>query len=182
MKNKKIFNMILISLMTTIMAIFAPISIPIPLSPIPLSLSILIIYLCSYILEPLNAFICMFLYLILACLGLPVLANHNAGISRLLGPSGGYLFSYLIIAFICSSTFHKFPNNKLLHILGMLLSISICLFLGSLWLYIQNTNISFIKALSLGATPFILPEILKIIIAIILGPNIKKRIDKLSIQ
>ncbi len=182
MKNNNLFDtksMILIALMAAIMCILAPLSLPLPFTPIPISLAILIVYFCAYVLSPLKATISILLYLLLGSIGIPVFAGYKSGLGIILGPTGGYLITYLIIAFICSNIFHKFPKNRFLHIIGMLISIIICLLCGTLWFTFKKEGIDFVKALSLCVIPFIPGEIIKIIIASIVGPEIYKRINKI---
>ena len=61
----------LIGLMTAILCILAPLSIPLPLSPVPLSLTNFVLFLSLYILGTTNSFICYLVYLLLGLAGVP---------------------------------------------------------------------------------------------------------------
>lgn len=178
--NKSILstkNIILVGLMSAILCILAPISIPLIFTPIPITLGTFLIFIIAYILEPCLAGLSVFIYLLLGAVGLPVFSGYSGGIGKLLGPTGGFLIGFLAIAFISSYFIHKFPNNKVYHIISMVVSLAICLLFGSIWFTIQQ-KIDFIKALQLAVFPFLLGDGLKIILAFIVGPQIQKRINK----
>ena len=67
----------LIGLMTAILCILAPLSIPLPLSPVPLSLTNFVLFLSLYILGTTNSFICYLVYLLLGLAGVPVFSNFS---------------------------------------------------------------------------------------------------------
>ena len=78
-----------IALMTAVLCILAPISIPVPFSSVALSLAAFAIYLMAYILKPRQALFSICLYLLLGAAGLPVFAGYLGGISRFASPNGG---------------------------------------------------------------------------------------------
>ena len=183
MKSNKIFstkNMVLIALMTALMCILSPVSLPLPFTPVPITLAVLIVYFCAYVLDPISSLICILIYFLLGLVGLPVFASYRSGLGVILGPTGGYLVGYLFIAYICSLVFSKFPKNIIYHVLAMTLSVAICLILGTFWFVFRKEGVTFIQGLSLCVIPFIPGAIIKIIIAAIAGPEILKRIKKIQ--
>ena len=70
-------QMAMIGVMTAVTCIAAPFSIPIPVSPVPLSLTTFILYLSVYILGTRNAFISYVIYLLLGLVGLPVFSGFS---------------------------------------------------------------------------------------------------------
>ena len=99
-------NLSLMALMSALLCLLAPISIPI--GPVPITLSIFIIYIISYILDANSALISVFIYLLMGIVGLPVFAGYKSGLGVILGPSGGYLISYLVVVYISSYYNHKY--------------------------------------------------------------------------
>ena len=77
------------ALMTAVICILAPISIPIPVSPVALTLCTFAIYLTAYILPPRQALASVGLYLLLGAVGLPVFSGYGGGISRFASPVAG---------------------------------------------------------------------------------------------
>lgn len=172
-------NIVLVGLMSAIFCILAPISLPLPFTPVPVSLGIFVVYINSYVLKPKFATISTIIYILLGLIGLPVFSGYSGGVGKLFGPTGGYILSYIPTTFIVSFFFYKFLENRIMHILGMLIGLSVCLLFGTIWFSIQTGN-SFLASLSLCVYPFILGDIIKIIISSIIGPKIQKVINKIS--
>ena len=103
-------NLSLMALMSALLCLLAPISIPI--GPVPITLSIFIIYIISYILDTKQAVLSVLIYLLIGAIGIPVFAGYKSGLAVILGPTGGYLVSYLIIVFISSYFNKKYYKNK----------------------------------------------------------------------
>ncbi len=84
---------------TAFVALCAHISFPLPFTPVPLTLQNFAVLLVGMVLGPVAGFSAMVLYLIEGALGLPVFTPYAAGgVAHLLGPNGGYLFSYPLAA------------------------------------------------------------------------------------
>src|SRR3989338_6422966 len=92
--------LIFAALFAALTAAVAPFKIPLPFTPVPITLQTLAVLLSGAMLGPLYGAISMALYLIVGPLGLPVFAGGASGIGSLLGPSGGYLLSYPVAAFV----------------------------------------------------------------------------------
>ena len=93
----------LIAVFTAVTAILAQISIPIPISPVPVTLSIFGVLLSSLILGRKCGTISQIVYILLGAAGVPVFAGLRGGLSVLLSPTGGYIVSYPIIALVIGS-------------------------------------------------------------------------------
>jgi biotin transport system substrate-specific component len=84
---------------TAFVAACAHISLPLPFTPVPLTLQNLAVVLVGLVLGPVAGFSAMVLYLVEGAVGLPVFTPYAAGgVAHLLGPNGGYLFSYPLAA------------------------------------------------------------------------------------
>ncbi len=184
MNQAKLFstkNMIQIAFMAALLCVLAPLSIPLPITPVPLSLAVFILYLCSYLLAPASACLCVLLYLLLGIVGLPVFSKGGAGLGVLFGPTGGYLLGYLPLCFVSSYVFHRFPGKKALHLAGMFIALLICYLLGTLWFIYKKEGIDFVSALKLCVLPFITADCMKIVLAFFIGPEVLKRLHKVSL-
>ena len=80
--------------MASIMAALSFIAVPLPISPVPITLQILGVMLAGLLLGPQLGTMAVCLYLIAGISGLPVFAGGAAGIGVLMGPSGGYLLGF----------------------------------------------------------------------------------------
>ena len=84
---------------TAFVALCAHISFPLPFTPVPLTLQNFAVLLVGMVLGPVAGFSAMVLYLVEGAIGLPVFTPYAAGgVAHLLGPNGGYLFSYPLAA------------------------------------------------------------------------------------
>ena len=166
-------NLSLMALMSALLCLLAPISIPI--GPVPITLSIFIIYIISYILDANSALISVFIYLIIGIVGLPVFAGYKSGLGVILGPSGGYLISYLVVVYISSYYNNKYYYNKILQLLFMFITLILCYVCGTIWFSIFK-KMTFIESLFICVFPFIITDVIKIIAACMLGNEIRKRL------
>ena len=98
-KTITIKKMAIVSLMTAILCILSPISVPVFISPVPISLGVLAIYLTAYVLEPVEALISVVIFLLLGVFGLPVFSGYSGGIGKILGPTGGYIIGFLFTVY-----------------------------------------------------------------------------------
>ncbi|WP_181693135.1 biotin transporter BioY [Natronomonas sp. LN261] len=94
------------ALFAALMGAFSYVSFPYPLSPAPVTLQVLGVFLAGLFLGPLWGGASMVLYLLAGALGAPVFAGGGAGIGVLLGPTGGYLFSYAVAAVVVGAIAH----------------------------------------------------------------------------
>ena len=89
-------------LFAALLAVFSQISIPLPFSPVPLSLGVLAVFLIGGLLPPRLVLGSVLAYLAMGVVGIPVFAGFLAGPGRLLGPTGGYLVAYPLMALLVS--------------------------------------------------------------------------------
>lgn len=182
-KGNRLFHMVLIALMTAVMSVLSPFSIPLPFSPVPLSLTTFVLYLSLYITGPKYTFISCLLYLLLGLIGMPVFSGFSGGPGKLLGPTGGYLIGYLFIPLITAlfpltkNIFKLTFRVRLIHGFTLVLGTFCCYLVGTFWLAYQ-TDISCTGAFLSGVLPFIPGDICKIALALLLGPFIRLRLQK----
>ena len=178
-KTITIKKMAIVSLMTAILCILSPISVPVFISPVPISLGVLAIYLTAYVLEPVEALISVVIFLLLGVFGLPVFSGYSGGIGKILGPTGGYIIGFLFTVY-ASSVFIHLKKGIAFDIIGMIIGLGICYFLGTMWFSLQQGK-GFIASLLLCVVPFLIGDAIKIAIAAIIGPEISKRLNKENI-
>lgn len=177
MKTK---NITIIGLMAAIMCIMGPLSIPIPVSPVPLSFGLLAVYLTVYILGTKKGAISICIYILLGLAGLPVFTGFGAGIGKVLGPTGGYLVGYVFVALISGFFIDKWQTNYGLVFAGMLLGTAVLYLFGTIWLAIQG-NMSFLAALAAGVLPYIPFDVAKMIITMLIGIPTRKCLLKAGV-
>jgi biotin transport system substrate-specific component len=162
-KSKTTITSILLILFGTLLiSISAQIKLNLPLisTNIPGTWQTFAVLLFAYANKPQIATWAVIFYLLLGGLGFPVFADGSAGYSVLIGKTGGYLFAFVIAAFVVSLFGKKqWTKSFAKSLLVMTLGTSIILLLGVSYL---ATFIGIANAITYGFVPFILGAIIKI--------------------
>ena len=174
MKNST-YQMTLVALMSAIMCIVGPISIPI--GPVPVSLTVMIVYLAVFILGKRLGMLSYGIYFLLGMAGLPVFSGYMGGIGKVLGPTGGYLVGIFALVFFTGIFLERFPHTWYLVGIGMILGMGANYFFGTFW-FVYQMKCSFLYAATVCIFPFILPDLIKIGIALVLGIQLRKRLRR----
>jgi biotin transport system substrate-specific component len=177
MNTKKITTkeLTLIGLMTAITCILGPLSIPLPFSVVPISFTNLAIYFTVFLLGWKKGTISYLIYLLIGFVGVPVFSGFSGGPGKLMGPTGGYLVGFILLAVISGWFIDKFKGKLYMYALGMVSGLLITYLLGTAWLSLQ-LDFSFYQGLLMGVIPYIPGDILKIVAALILGPVLRRHI------
>jgi len=167
---------------TALIAIGAYISIPI--GPVPIVLQNFFVLLSALLLGSKIALSSVFVYLFLGALGLPVFAGGTGGIGHFFGPTGGYLIAYLP-AVVITGIIARRPKRKAVSTLNPAFLQFTALIVGTLCIYLIGVpwlkyaaQISWKAAIGAGAAPFILGDLLKIVVAFIIGRSFSSRVDE----
>jgi biotin transport system substrate-specific component len=153
---------------TAVVAAAAHVAIPLPFTPVPLTLQPLAVLGVGLALGPVAGFFTMVAYLAEAAIGLPVLSPAGpGGIAQILGPSGGFLMSYPLVAAIIgglaqtlSSRASKFTSA----LVAGFCAVAVLLAFGAAWF--SNYTHHSLYATWIGAVaPFLPGEIVKVFVA-----------------
>ena len=154
------YAMVVTALMAAVTCILAPLSVPI--GPVPISLTNFAIYL------------------LLGLVGLPVFSGFTGGLAKLAGPTGGYIIGFIPMAIIAGIVIDKFTNRGI-QILGMIVGTAICYAFGTAWFCFQ-AGYTVGAALAVCVIPFIPADLCKMVIAMIIGPMVRKRLGTVAQQ
>lgn len=171
--NQKIRTkqMVLIALMTAVTCVLGPLSIPLPFSPVPISLTNFAIFLAIFVLGMKNGTISFIIYLLLGAVGVPVFSSFRGGFQVLAGPTGGYLIGFIFLALIMGFALDHFDRKLVPTIIGMIIGMAVCYAFGTVWLA-KLLSLSFKEGLMMGVIPYLAGDAAKIIIATIVGPKL----------
>lgn len=162
-------EIILIGIFAALTAVFAQISIPIPISPVPITLSIFAVFLSALILGSKCGAFSQIIYVLLGTFGVPVFSGLHSGPGYILGATGGYIISYPIMAFVIGLLIDRKKTVSVLDMIGaMIIGLIICYTLGTSWLAVF-TKMNAAKAISLGIVPYLPLDILKTVAAALIG-------------
>lgn len=174
MKTK---DLILCALFAAVMSIFSVIAVPIGV--ISITLGVFGILLTAVVLGAKRGVISTLIFILLGAVGLPVFSGFKGGIGVLTGPSGGYILSYIPMALIVGAVSAHLDISKksfVLRLLSCFAAVILCYLIGTLQYIFVMKGTSFTAALAVCVYPFIPFDIIKCILAVLLGERIKKRI------
>ncbi|MEO7457704.1 MAG: biotin transporter BioY [Gemmatimonadaceae bacterium] len=156
------------------LALASQFALPVPGTPVPLTLQPLVVVLAGLLLGPLDAAAAMIIYLAAGAAGLPVFAPIGApAIARLLGPTGGYLLAYPVAAAVAGAIgFGKadYRVRALAASAGVLV-----LYLGGI-AQLSVISGSLATAAVLGVLPFVAADAVKALVAAALSAPRRERI------
>jgi len=162
---------------TVLTAIAAQISIPLPFTPVPFTLQPMVVLLGGAALGSRLGLASQILYLAAGLAGLPVFAASPIlpqGFARLLGPTGGYLMSYPIAAFVAGYLAERgFDRRYATSVLAMFAGLAIIFTFGVLWLAF-GAHVGLAGAVRTGLIPFIPADIVKVLLAATILPSVWK--------
>ncbi|MBE6013634.1 MAG: biotin transporter BioY [Lachnospiraceae bacterium] len=169
------------ALMASIFIIFAQIRFPLPFTPVPITLQTLGIILCASLLRPKESLYPVILYILMGAIGLPVFAGGNSGPAYLLGPTGGFIISWIPSVFIMSFITEKALTSKyaskniyayIIYLLSIVIFTLMVYFIGIIW-FMASTGSNLMASISACMLPFIPGDIIKGLIALIAFPYIR---------
>jgi len=164
---------------TVLTAVAAQISVPLPFTPVPLTFQPMVVLVGAAVLGSRLGMASQVLYLALGIAGLPLFAASPAlpqGAARLLGPTGGYLMSFPLAAFVAGFLAERgFDRRYPTALLAMLCGLAVVFAGGLLWLMIASRPpVGVSAALAAGFLPFIVPDLLKLLVAAAVMPGLWK--------
>lgn len=177
MNKKKLttLDMTYIGLFACIMAICAWISVP---GEIPFTLQTMGVFLAVGLLGGKRGTLAVLVYVLLGAVGLPVFSGFTGGIGRLMGATGGYILGFLASALIMWAVEKLLPKKLWALVLGMVLGLAVCYAFGTAWFLVVYTKakgaISLMSVLGMCVIPYIIPDLLKIALALVLTKTLKR--------
>jgi biotin transport system substrate-specific component len=164
-----------ISLFATLIAVSGYISVPLPISTVPVTAQTLAVMLAGCLLPAGHAAASVLVFLAMGALGLPVFSGGAAGLGIIVGKTGGYLIGFLAGA--AAIAFLKGKKTSFIRLLAAntIGGIIVVYFFGVLWLNFV-TGIGISKAFIFGALPFIPGDIVKVVVASAIASRLSRHI------
>ena len=150
----------------SLISVTSPLSLSI--GPVPITLQVFFVYLAAFLLGPSYGALSMGIYLLLGALGLPVFAEFHAGTVTLFGPTGGYLFGFLVVSFLGGLIAGHRSATRSGDTARLSLSALVCLVVvylfGVVWLSYFVGGLY--NAIVFGLLPFIAIDVIKAVVAV----------------
>ncbi len=176
-RGRAVTNLLLVVGASAVIAIAAQVAIPLPFTPVPLTLQPLAVLLVGVVLGSRRGTAAAALYLLEGLSGLPVFAQGHSGPLWLAGPTAGYLYSYPFAAFIAGWFSERGWGNSIMRALcGMLIALAVIYLGGWSWLAILAGPRA---AFAMGIVPFVIADVVKVAIGAALLPYAQRLVVRL---
>jgi len=151
-----------------LVALSAQIAVYVPFSPVPVTAQTLAVLLMGMLLGSRRGSLCLLAYLAEGAAGLPVFAGGKAGLPHLFGPTGGYLVGFVVAAYIAGRLAERGWDRRADTTL-------LAMALGNAAIYAVGLPrlaafVGIEKALPMGLYPFLIGDLVKLILAAVLLP------------
>lgn len=175
MPVEKLRWMVLASLMAALTAVGAYVHIPI--GPVPIALTTLFALLAGLLLGSRWGLTSMGVYVLVGLMGMPVFAGGKGGFAHLFGPTGGYLFGFLLAAWVTGFISERFDGHLFWEIVSVVVGSIAIYSLGIPWLKMV-TNMTWPRSLMVGLVPFLVGDAIKASVAIALARAVRPVLDR----
>ena len=171
-RGRVAIDIMLVVAASLIIALAAQIAIPMPFTPVPLTMQPLAVLLVGVVLGSKRGAAAATLYLLEGISGLPVFALGHGGMIWLIGPTAGYLYSYPFATFVAGWFSERGWGTTILRaVTGMLVALAVIYTGGWAWLAATNGARA---AFAIGVAPFVLADVIKVALGAVLLPSAQR--------
>lgn len=197
-RRSKVHDLVQIGLLSAVFCVLAPIAMPVPLSPVPITFGTFVLYLTAVVLGKKKGTISVMVYLLIGLAGLPVFSGFSAGFTKLMGPGGGYMIGYLPAVFFMgwmeeawskrqkekrTERKHLGFGRQSLVLAGIFLAGAIvCYTFGTAWfIFMMSGTYTLAQALLVCVLPFVPFELIKIVLACVIALPVRQKLRRAGI-
>ncbi len=179
MKNTKLQNIVYTGMFAAMIAVCSWIQIP---AAVPFTMQTFAVFLTAGLLGGKRGTVTVLIYILLGMVGLPVFSGFKGGIGAIIGTTGGYIIGFIFAALVMWMfeiiSRKKAKQKTLILAISMAAGLIICYAFGTAWFIILYTKtkepVGILTALSWCVFPFILPDIIKIVLALTLTQKLRR--------
>ena len=176
--REKITNIVMVGVFAAVLAVLSQISFPLP-SGIPVTLQTFAVALCGYALGCKRGTLAVLVYIVLGAVGLPVFANFSGGFDKFVGPTGGFLISFPLMAYIIGLGVEHRDAFKGAFVTAVIVGTVVNYVVGvAMFVVVAHSTIA--VGITACVLPFIPTAIIKAVLACAIGLNLRKRIPGLK--
>ena len=176
---KKVFstqNIVLMALFVALIAVCSWISLPI--GPVPFTLQTFAVFVVAGLLGLKRGLITVLVYILLGAAGAPVFSNFKGGVGVIVGPTGGYILGFLLTVIVIGLAMYLFRNqSNIVRMIAMFFAAIVgdafCFAVGT-YQFVAVSGNTVATSLAYCVLPYIIPDLIKIVIAVIVVNRVKK--------
>lgn len=173
--RSKTLTLTYIALSAALIAVCSWISIP---TTVPFTLQTFAVCLVTALLGTKRGILAVIVYICLGAVGFPVFSGFKGGFGVLLGTTGGYIIGFIFTALIVGLVVDKLGRSIPVMAAAMVIGIAVCYIFGTAWFMLvytsQTGTVGLMTVLGWCVFPFIIPDIIKIVVATILADRLHK--------
>ena len=172
--NSKVLDLVYIAIGAALIAICSWISIP---TAVPFTLQTFAVFFVLLALGGERGTLATLVYVLLGAVGVPVFAGFSGGIGVLLGNTGGYIIGFLLTGLIYILFTKFFKKNIVMKVIALVLGLAVCYAFGTAWfmhVYMKSSGeVGLLTVLGWCVFPFIIPDLLKLALAVVISKRIE---------
>lgn len=172
--KSRLHRMVVAGVFAALLAVLSQVSIPLP-TGIPVTLQTFAVALCGFALGPGLGAAAVGVYLALGAVGVPVFAGFSGGIGSFVGMTGGYLWAFLPMAFLCGLGARQ--KNRALALTVGFLGLAVCHLCGSFQFALVSA-VSPWNAFLLASAPYLLKDAASLVVAYLAAAAILRSLEK----
>lgn len=174
-RQTNISDMVFVALGAVLIAVCSWISIPFT---VPFTMQTFAVFLVSGLYGMGRGTMSLVIYLLLGCVGMPVFTGFRGGLHVLAGPTGGYLVGFLCLPPLMGAMQKMFGKKNWVFVVSGCVGLLLCYAFGTAWFMIlymyQGENIGIMAVLGMCVFPFVIPDILKLGLAMAVVKRFKR--------
>lgn len=163
-----------VGMFAAVLAILSQISLPMP-SGVPITLQTFAVALTGCVLAWKLGTAGVLVYILLGAAGVPVFAGFSGGAQALVNYTGGFIWGFLVMALLCGIGVQR--KNKAVGVLLGLAGLSVCHLFGTLQ-FMAVMKMSFVESFLLASAPYLIKDVISVILAFVIGLQIRMRLLK----
>ena len=168
-QRSKTYDLVYVSIFVVLIAVCSWISIPLT---VPVTLQTFGVFIAVGLLGGKRGTLAVLVYILMGAIGIPVFSGFTGGIGILAGTTGGYIVGFLFSALLMWGMEKLFGKDTKVLAGSMILGLAVCYAVGTLWfmaVYAASSGaVGIFTVLGWCVFPFIIPDIAKIVLALIL--------------
>lgn len=173
-KSTKTLDLTYTAIGAVLIAICSWISIP---TTVPFTMQTFAVFFILALLDGKRATASIIIYVLLGAVGIPVFSGFGSGLGILLGTTGGYIIGFIFMGLIYMLIMHFLPKKQWAKATALIIGLIVCYAFGTCWfmfVYAKNVGpVGLVSALTWCVIPFIIPDIIKLALALTLADRLK---------
>ena len=167
-------EVVCVGMFAAVLAILSQISIPLP-SGVPITMQTFAVALTGVVLAWKLGVASTLVYILLGAIGVPVFAGFSGGFQTLVNYTGGFIWGFIVMALLCG--IGVLMKNKIIGILLGIVGLAVCHLFGTLQ-FMVVMDMGLVESFLLASAPYILKDVISVILAFIVGAQIRTRLLK----